>query len=62
MKRHVVIVALKAEQSYLQIDRFLKIARSYVVKVCKDLEAITKRKTPAKGSNTIRSYKFVRKS
>lgn len=39
MKKHAVIVALKAESSGLEIVRFLKVAGSFLVKVCKELEA-----------------------
>ena len=38
MKRHAVIVALQAEHSNLQIAQFLKVAQSFVFKICKELE------------------------
>lgn len=37
-KRHPVIVALKVVHSNLEISRFLKIAKSFACKVCKELE------------------------
>ena len=56
IKRQVVIVAIIAEHNDLQIAQFLKVARSFVFKVCKELEdndgqisPVTKcKKTPAK--------------
>lgn len=38
MKNQTVTDALKAEHSRLQIDRFLKVRRSFVVKVRKGLD------------------------
>lgn len=37
MKRYVDILIIKAEHSDLEISRFFKVARSLVIKVCKDL-------------------------
>lgn len=67
MKRHTtVIIALKAEHSYLKISHFLKVARSFGVKVHKTVEvtdgdsrAVAKHKMHAKGPNTNRTPKFV---
>lgn len=57
--------ALKAEHSRLQIARFLKVTRSFVVKVRKWLEAadgdsVAKPKRFPKGSHTIRTIKLIR--
>ena len=38
MKRHAVIVALKADYGDLEIARFLRVARSFVYKIRKELE------------------------
>ena len=38
MKRHAVIVALKADHGDLEIEHFLRVARSFVHKICKELE------------------------
>ena len=38
MKRHVVIMALKADHGDLEIARFLRVARSFVHKLRKELE------------------------
>lgn len=66
MKRHAVIVALKAEHHDWEIAHLLKVASSFVVKVCKELEAadvdsttVDKHKTPGKGPNTTRTSKFI---
>lgn len=56
------------EYSVLEITHFLKVAQSFSVKFRKDLEvadkditAVTKRKTPAKGPDFITTPKLVRK-
>ena len=68
MKRHAVIVAIKAQHDDTEIARFLKVARSFVAKVRKHLEAAdrdpalaAKRKTHAKCPNAIKTHKFVQK-
>ena len=38
MKRHVVIVSIKVENSDSKIARFLKVTRSFVCKVRKELK------------------------
>ena len=38
MKRHSEIVALKADHGDLEIAHFLKVTRSFVHKICKELE------------------------
>ena len=38
LKRHAVIVALKANHGGLEIARFLKVARSFVHKIREELE------------------------
>ena len=66
MKRHAVIVALKAEHSDLEISRFLKVARSFVYKVRKELEAkngnvspVSKCKKHSKRSDITRTLEFI---
>lgn len=68
MKRHAVIVILKAEYSDLEISPFLYVAGSFVVIVSKELEAadgnftaVTKGKTPTKCPDTIGTRRRVRK-
>ena len=39
MKRHAVIVELKADLGGLEIACFLRVARSFVHKICKKLES-----------------------
>ena len=39
MKRHVVIVAIHSKHSDLEISQFLNVARSFVYKVRRELEA-----------------------
>ena len=39
MKRHALIVSIKPEYTNLKIARFLKVARSFVCKVRKELKA-----------------------
>ena len=55
MKRHAVIAAIKAQHNHTEIARFLKVARFFVAKVKKHLQAAhrdptlaAKRKTHAK--------------
>ena len=69
MKRHAVIIALKAEHSDTEITHFLKIAQPFVIKVQKKLEAadgdptsVAKPKTHAQNSNTIRKHEFISNS
>ena len=38
MKRQVVIVSLKVDHGDLEIARFLRVARSFVYKICKEWE------------------------
>ena len=38
MKRHIVIVILRADYEDLEITCFLRVARSFVHKICKDIE------------------------
>ena len=38
MKRYAVIVALKADHEDLEIACFLRVVRSFVHKICKELE------------------------
>lgn len=66
MKRHAVIVAIHAEHSDVEIARFLKVARSFVNKVRKELEAsggdvlsVAKRKKHSQRSDIIRTQQFV---
>lgn len=61
-----MIFASNEEHRDLEIACFLKVAQSYIVKVCKELEvidmdstAIVKCKMHAKGPNTIRTPKFI---
>ena len=65
MKRHAVIVSIKAEHSDLKIPRFLKIARSFVCKVRKELKenngdelAMSKRKQHCQCSDSLRTLLF----
>lgn len=66
MKRHAVIVALHAQHSDVEIARFLKVARSFVHKVRKELEAsagqvspVAKRKKHSQRSDRVRTPQFV---
>ena len=66
MKRRAVIVAIKAEHSDLETSRFLKVARSFVYKVRKELETedgnvspVSKRKKYFKRSDIIRTPEFI---
>ena len=66
MKRHAVIVSLKAGHKDLEIARFLKVARSFVYKVRKELEAqdgkvspVAKRKKHSRCTGSIRTPKFI---
>lgn len=66
MKKPAIIFVLKAEHIELEITRFLRVARSSVVKVGKELEAadstvVAECKTPAKVPSTIRLPMCVRK-
>lgn len=61
------IVDVKANHSDFEVAHFLKVARPFVIKVHKQLEAtggdstaVVKRKTPAKCPNIIKTTKFVR--
>ena len=67
MKRHTVLVALKAERSDLEIARFLKVARSFVHKVRQDLQSdngtvskTAKRKENSTRFDKIRTDDFVK--
>ena len=67
MKRHAIIIALKSEHSDLEIANFLKVARSFVHKVRKELEAsdgnvspVAKRKKHCQRSDTTRTPEFIR--
>ena len=66
MKRHAVIVAIMAQHTDLQIAQFLKVARSFVYKVRKELEvsdgkisAVAKRKKSQERSDSIRTPEFI---
>lgn len=67
MKSSAVIIVLTTEQSDLELDRFRKLARSVVIKVCNKLEsadkkftAVAKRKTHLpRDINTTISPTFV---
>ena len=68
MKRHAVIVSIKAKHSNLEIARFLKVARSFVCKVRKELNenngdelATSKRKQHCQRSDSLRTPEFVRR-
>ena len=68
MKRHAVIVAMHAKHSYLEISQFFKVTRSFVHKVCRELEAsdgnvkrIPKRIKHKPRSDTVRTPQFVQK-
>lgn len=68
MKRHAVLVALKAGHSDLEIARFLKVARSFVHKVRQELQSnngtvskIAKRKENSKRCDMMRTDDFVEK-
>ena len=68
MKRHAVIVAIKAQHNHTEIARFFKVARSFVAKVRKHLQAVNRHpalaaepKIHAKGFNAIKTQKFVQK-
>ena len=68
MKRHAVIVAIMAEHSDLQIAQFLKVARSFVFKVLKELKdkngqisPVAKRKKHQQRSDSIRTPEFVQR-
>lgn len=63
-----LIVDFKANHSDLENARFLNVARSFLAKVRKELEAAdgdftasAKRKRPAKDPNSIRTHNFARK-
>ncbi|KYQ51498.1 hypothetical protein ALC60_09371 [Trachymyrmex zeteki] len=66
MKRHAVIIAIHANHSDLEISQFLKVARSFVHKVRRELEAsddnvksIAKRKKYEARSDRVRTSQFV---
>lgn len=66
MKRHAIIVALNLQHNDTEIAYFLKVARSFMTKVQKELEAsgrdpvaVSKCKTHIKGLNTIRTNNFI---
>ncbi|XP_014473452.1 PREDICTED: uncharacterized protein LOC106743775 [Dinoponera quadriceps] len=68
MKRHAVIVAIHANHSDLEISLFLKVARSFVIKVRRELEAsdgnvesIAKSKKHEARSDKVRTSQFVQK-
>lgn len=71
MKGQEVLVASKSRYIDLKIARFLKVGRSFVVKICKELEAtnfwvgdcagVASREKLSKGSANIRTLKCVRK-
>lgn len=68
MKRLAVIVSIKAKLSYSEIARFLKVARSFVCKVRKELNknnsdelATSKRKHHCQRSDSLRTPEFVRR-
>ena len=68
MKRHAEIVSIKAEHSDLEIARFLKVARSFVYKVRKELEekngdelVASKSKKHCQRSDSIRTPEFVKR-
>ena len=65
-KRYAVIVSIKAKHSNLEIARFLKVARSFVCKVRKELNenngdelATSKRKQHCQRSDSLRTPEFV---
>ena len=68
MKRHAVIVALKADHGDLEIVRFLRIARSFAHKIRKELEkendnvkSVSKREKHFTLSDSMRTPKFIPK-
>lgn len=65
MKRHTVIIILKALQNETEIAHFIKVGQSFIVKIQKELKAtdedptsVAKCKTHAQGSNAIKRYKL----
>lgn len=52
-ERQVVIIVLKAERSHSEISLFLNVARSFVIKIPKDLEVTY-------GSSTAVSKRLLR--
>ncbi|XP_014484223.1 PREDICTED: uncharacterized protein LOC106749367 [Dinoponera quadriceps] len=68
MKRHAVIIIIHANHSDLEISRFLKVARSFVNKVRRELEAsdgnvasVAKCKKHEARSDKFRTSQFVQK-
>ena len=68
VKRHTVIVSIKAKHSNLEIAIFLRVARSFVFKVRKELNennggglATSKGKQRCRRSDSLRTPEFVRK-
>ncbi|XP_036359440.1 uncharacterized protein LOC118763794 [Octopus sinensis] len=65
-KKHAANVVIKVEYNDLEISRFLKVARSFVYKVCKELETedgnvspVSKHKKHSKCSEIIRTHEFI---
>ena len=68
MKRHVVIVALKADHGDLEIACFLRVARSFVHKIHKELGkenenvmSVSKHKKYSTHSDSMRTPEFIHK-
>lgn len=66
MKRHAVVIALAANRSDSEIASFLKVTRSFVLKVRNELEAsgedaspVPKQKKHSKQSDNIRTAELV---
>ena len=66
MKRHVVIVAIHAKHSDLEISQFFNVARSFVHKVRRELEtshgnveSVARRRKHKPLSDTVRTPQFV---
>ena len=68
MKRHVVIIALKADHRDLEIATFLRVTRLFIRKIRKELEKendnpclYQKRKRPSTRSDSPTTPKFIHK-
>ena len=68
MKRHALIVAIHAKHSDLEISQYFNVARSFVHKVRRELEAsdgnvesVAKRRKHEPRSDTVRTLQFVQK-
>jgi len=69
IKRHAVIVTIHANHSDLEISQFLEVARLFVHKICRELEAsdgnvenVAKRKKHEAHSDRVRTSHFAASS